>query len=1585
MIRIVSKHGEIIGTVYYRSIEQISIKPNGLSNKLYTFEFEPSDEEEIYKESDGVTEVNIIKKREAESFVAQQSFYVGQVIDAFADNAHKVRSYKIKEVNAENDFIIVTEYHGEEEQEQEQEENITFEFNYTGIPIEFDFVNILPGTQPIVPERVDVEEIDDRNVEYTEEPEEEVTFFGTYTVVIPKVYREAKAYEQFIPDNLQKIDAFNDLTADLDDKAKRSPNTLRNIRILLETLFQLKHETVAYHSDGRPRKTMKTISATTLTSLIENTAVPLGRPILDVRKKLYVANEENLEDVENADTKEDVYCEQFNYERDAMIELNESEVALNDRSNEWNKQRKYLKEYATPWIKKDDDDGWTAIADSDFFRGVPADKDISDPEIYGYLPSHSLEDPPIVDKIMFGSERALSTTFRKGDKDGRSKEVLLTEEKAPVVTYLLFPVSTGPYLGAIRSNHLALDSGMSRLLRTTMKTLIKELGNPVEGGTSQNIQQFDLSGETIGNIQVSDYINGISIKSLTIHDVFYTLLQFGMDKLELSIDLFEVLKKKIDRTQTHFIHTLNEFRKKIEAVEQQPNNFIEQSLIEQLKKQEILAKEIERYERCNPTLAQSDLGVISHMLKKHSNFMQVAVGNNSLLIAKAIHNTMRTLNLEHERNKKAEKDNSHYVRPVPNKCKHVTTLNTIRKKHDDTERFQLLTAFLKKFQGLRNENWVECSMCEEHLLCIHERLQIQGFLQPTEKLSIDKEIILKCAGGQFQGKFICRNCGQPIREFEFDNTMEFDDEGRPKSGNAVLVDDAADMEAKINMLISPSLEKTDKNPLLRNDKEITYYGVIREMALQMHVEFTTVQIRRMLDRISAYVAENATKKAHKKQGDKALTFDQFESQITIYTCAVFVLIEIQCAIPAFRDQYVIGKNTYSIHGFPLSTDPEDKQSIKYLSIILYYCYRHKRTTSPWRSLKIFEDDTKRLTAMDQIADILFDVTSDVILTPIIQEYLIAKRRQGPIKRLEEQIPVSFLPQQADTLDQTVVVAEVAQMNSNNKTAVAQAWIQAGHQIAKESAKLDYSSLFAETTCCHKDIVDPGWDTSQLPEIGMRGLVPKQMNMLVTTFIPREAQADIIKPDAELFFRLFLKCCADGPNKGKSHKCGVTNKCIWCGVQFPENIKILDTDKTESDKMAQEADQKAKEALAGITINSGTFSTLLDKIHSNNEVDDITLQRVTPLDKVVDEFTHLTFSFMDEWQEVLATMFTGLATLPPGSANEDAAMYLATISDMARERKQVVEGMFKGRDLFIKICNYISELPWANFCNVLTLYFIVPMQRVISNFSVLDLKVPIELLNELSAMHVEKYIEPMLETELEFYNNFTIDGQIEEALSRVAAKATINEVMIEANKDLLIQQMAQCIAELSAFIQYKTKLSFRNIYGATMVQSYIKQLVLYGTIFSLLHSGNDVINVIMTKFIMEQLQKCRTELLPFNEDLIRNRLESRNEKERTGIIQEMNKMDEDVRKIEVMKKRLGIGKWAVGGTKLIRVYDKDYFDLEDSKRTAAGIIDVSGLGEDIIPGGLDPEVEQEEHEVDDLGFAVDNEDSAYDIAEANDDD
>ena len=79
-------------------------------------------------------------------------------------------------------------------------------------------------------------------------------------------------------------------------------------------------------------------------------------------------------------------------------------------------------------------------------------------------------------------------------------------------------------------------------------------------------------------------------------------------------------------------------------------------------------------------------------------------------------------------------------------------------------------------------------------------IKLQAFLSPKEKTIIEKEIILKCSGGQFQGKYICRNCGQSIRDLDFDNSIEYDDDGKPRSGRAVLVDEDAILDEKIEEL-----------------------------------------------------------------------------------------------------------------------------------------------------------------------------------------------------------------------------------------------------------------------------------------------------------------------------------------------------------------------------------------------------------------------------------------------------------------------------------------------------------------------------------------------------------------------------------------------------------------------------------------------------------------------------------------------------------------------------------------------------------------------------------------------------------------
>jgi hypothetical protein len=66
-----------------------------------------------------------------------------------------------------------------------------------------------------------------------------------------------------------------------------------------------------------------------------------------------------------------------------------------------------------------------------------------------------------------------------------------------------------------------------------------------------------------------------------------------------------------------------------------------------------------------------------------------------------------------------------------------------------------------------------------------------------------------------------------------------------------------------------------------------------------------------------------------------------------------------------------------------------------------------------------------------------------------------------------------------------------------------------------------------------------------------------------------------------------------------------------------------------------------------------------------------------------------------------------------------------------------------------------------------------------------------------------------------------------------------------------------------------------------------------------------------------------------------------------------------------KKRLGIGRWAVGGTAAIRKYDDDHYEFEREERHKAGFIDFPGMESekakpynmfDLMEGGAGPSEE-----------------------------
>jgi hypothetical protein len=109
----------------------------------------------------------------------------------------------------------------------------------------------------------------------------------------------------------------------------------------------------------------------------------------------------------------------------------------------------------------------------------------------------------------------------------------------------------------------------------------------------------------------------------------------------------------------------------------------------------------------------------------------------------------------------------------------------------------------------------------------------------------------------------------------------------------------------------------------------------------------------------------------------------------------------------------------------------------------------------------------------------------------------------------------------------------------------------------------------------------------------------------------------------------------------------------------------------------------------------------------------------------------------------------------------------------------------------------------------------------------------------------------------------------------------------------------------------------------------------------IQSATDSSSEHLARIIAYLLAKYNKERITYNDQELKNKIAVRDEKERVNIIAEFNTLSDEERAMELMIKRRGMGKWAVGGTKRIYAYDKEYYDEEREKRLHAGIMDDMG--------------------------------------------
>jgi hypothetical protein len=314
-------------------------------------------------------------------------------------------------------------------------------------------------------------------------------------------------------------------------------------------------------------------------------------------------------------------------------------------------------------------------------------------------------------------------------------------------------------------------------------------------------------------------------------------------------------------------------------------------------------------------------------------------------------------------------------------------------------------------------------------------------------------------------------------------------------------------------------------------------------------------------------------------------------------------------------------------------------------------------------------------------------------------------------------------------------------------------------------------------------------------------------------------------------------------------------------------------------------------------------------------------------------------------------------LPPNADRSDVALAAGPISEATLLPERIIHDRITNMT-YQSILEEIIKLSWTNFFQVIQTYFITPYERILTQFSDKSLFIPIELNKVLSVDHVKKDLYPILTNEIQIVIN---------------KEADLNKPELE----LARSKLRYFVSQMSELLKFKNQIRPIVVPGRDMTLVYIQRAMLYGPIATLIDPaeippGTEIRSPVKSigdpsmRFILELLEltlnKYRKERLSFNDQQIKELIAIRNEKERVNVIAEFNKLTDEERAVELMNKRLGIGKWAVGGTKLIYAYDKDYYDLERQKREAAGIIDFPGLGPDQVEA-------MDGRQTDEFGFPV----------------
>jgi hypothetical protein len=1202
------------GKIIYRDGSKISIQQYNGSTTPVEFQLDPSTG--FFLESLGVSEIICHEKRKDPHFSRQLGVVAGENLELYTSEGLPIdegKLYTVARVIAEEDADAII-----------LEDGMTLDFGFIGPPEGIGLITVAPAADATAEN--DAPPNADADVDIEADAVEPFPAFDE-SLLPAALVEEIPSEERMYSDTIQRTDMFTSLYMDIPQRKQKDPKVMARLYRITDLLLALKNSVVVRDATtaiilGQRESYIAETVEESLTK--QPTGAPIASllPVSAVKRVIFTDDvSEALADKGDVESRSDI---------NSLIGAIQAASVYNSAEAAGNPFIAYINTLLkTIEVFKGDSSGTAKITvDQDVYRTV-----MPDSPLMGLKHVPSARDPRTNTPQPLFADRHLTEV-----SDRAVRLLAASRIRNPVTgsSYLVAPADSGETVG-----YVILDNTLSKYRSPTRSSVLlwdiqasevsRKMTTLFGAALQANLEDQLLlqSGESTSLAiqlaeRLSPSLNFMNNSNTTVLD------GLGLRNLELNSDQFEALLASVQSGIKAWDSSAAALKKAAEtrsAAEVAPaikgivdtsNPLDSEATFSDPTLKPVADAITENIE--GTVLDGYDL-VYANDLTKYANYSlgpyyySVAAGGTDVDYLEKTKKEFLSEENRLSRNKATQLALSIEFQAEPELivCPHVDDLEKVYGIQQDDKRMIALDKIIKKYNGGLSGNFINCGTCGNHLVCKHELLLVNEFFHPGRGVALHKALLLEFGNGVFEGAYICKNCGQKISELEYDTHIEFDDEGRPLVGRAVIETSNDDDGERVVIA-----DETDAAIPFEDKVDKSIYKLARSMFERIGLQASEEMYKRVVPAARRYLEKIVpSERKYNKEREKALAakknmveYKTYLSDIQAGVISALVLLEFQTS--NIEVPLPIPGVEFSREGFPLDGDDWKVVGMAALDYVTFGLAGLFLNAPPWNSTTwapVARDKDRIKMSKNAIVNGIFGILA--MPTPAVphpekvdvytDKYrrLLAECREkkkvstagttaAGSASAADRLPPMYRPLQRSSGGGSAPAignkrAFLDQVSSGDFTTVAAAVNKRSHVLSQQimndfhknaaaSAIVIAGSPRSDSTCCFTKIGAAAATGLGIAGLGLEPAAAEELGLLGTAerilrardpatsaagthiYVPWSApyiSTVLPAPKPEDYYKLFLKNCFAGNNMGLPHEYDPSNNCRHCGFEIPE--------------------------------------------------------------------------------------------------------------------------------------------------------------------------------------------------------------------------------------------------------------------------------------------------------------------------------------------------------------------------------------------------------------------------------------------------